>query len=171
MHKGNALTALAIALLATAAGCYLSGYLTLRLLGLDPGLLAWHSYPDYIRALALPQVHPYGGRIKLAGWFGFGIPVLAGLALLVPVLRPARRSIHGDARFASARAWSVPRPIPNHRLSGVAPNSSGVTCGPLARRWRGSPPSSSILRTGTRVGPSGRWCIIFRTVTSMPTPG
>src|SRR4051794_21448858 len=34
-------------------------------------------------------------------------------------------------RFAITRAFSVPRPMPNHSRSGVAANSSGVTCGPL----------------------------------------
>src|SRR4051794_20222440 len=34
-------------------------------------------------------------------------------------------------RFALTRAFSVPRPMPNHSRSGVAANSSGVTCGPL----------------------------------------
>lgn len=95
--------ALAVALLATASGFYLSGYLTLRLLDLDTGLLQWHSYLDYIKAIDLPQVRPYVGRIKAAGCVGFGLPVLAGLALLVPMFRTPRKSIHGDARFAAGR--------------------------------------------------------------------
>jgi type IV secretion system protein VirD4 len=96
-------TAVAV-LLAAGCGLYLSGYLALRLLGL-PGAtaLTWHLYPDYLRALHLPQVHPYAGRIRLAGGLGFGAPGLLAAMLLAALLRPAKRSLHGDARFANGR--------------------------------------------------------------------
>src|SRR5205807_6436075 len=49
-------------------------------------------------------------------------------------------------RLARTRALRVPRPIPNQRRSGVAANSSGVTCGPLevstARYATDAPPST-----------------------------
>ena len=101
MHKGKLFYAAGVIALAAGAGLYLSGYIALRLLGLSPQLLQWHLYADYLRALDLPQLHPYALRIKAAGCIGFGLPACAALALLVPVLRPPRRSLHGDARFAS----------------------------------------------------------------------
>ncbi len=101
MHKGKWAFALIVALLATGSTLYLSGLLTLKLLQLDIGLLRWDSYLGYLRAIDLPQVRPYAGRIRLAGVVGFTLPVLAGIALLVPVFRSPRKAIHGDARFAT----------------------------------------------------------------------
>lgn len=96
--------AAAAVLLAAACGLYLSGYLALRLLGL-PGTaaLTWHLYPDYLRALHLPQVRPYASRIRLAGSLGFGAPAAIVVMVLAAMLRPERRSLHGDARFANSR--------------------------------------------------------------------
>lgn len=87
---------------AMAAGLYLSGYLTLLFLGLDTGAAGWRTYPPYVQALDAPQVAPFVGRIKAAGAIGFGVPGTIGLALLVLLFRPRRRSTHGDARFATA---------------------------------------------------------------------
>ncbi len=101
MHKATLGLAAAIISLGLVGGLYLSGYLTLLLLHLDTGLLHWHSYLDYINALNVEQVRPYVRRIRFAGIVGFGAPLFAALALLVPVLRTPRKSIHGDARFAS----------------------------------------------------------------------
>ena len=84
------------------AGLYLSGYLALLLLKLDTGLLKWNTYLDYWKALDLPQVQRYAGKIKVAGCLGFGLPLLAWLGLLFLMFRPARQSMHGDARFAGA---------------------------------------------------------------------
>ncbi len=95
--------AAAVVLLALACGLYLSGALTLRLLGLPTMAAAWHLYPDYLRAIGLPQVRPYAGRIALAGAVGFGIPIAVAGALLAAAFRPMRKSMHGDARFANAR--------------------------------------------------------------------
>ena len=102
MHSRHLLRVAVVATMALACGAYLSGYLTLKLLGLDARLLHWQSYMDYVRALDLPQVRPYAARIKVAGCIGFGAPLAASLALLVPLLRPARKALHGDARFATA---------------------------------------------------------------------
>ncbi len=101
MRKGTLGLAVAMVSLGLVCGLYLSGYLTLLLLHLDTGLLRWHSYPDYINAIDVERVRPYVRRIKLAGILGFGAPMFAALALLVPVLRAPRKSIHGDARFAT----------------------------------------------------------------------
>lgn len=100
MHKGKWVFAVVVAALATGSALYLSGYLTLKLLQLDSRLLRWDSYLGYLRALDLPQVRPYVGRIELAGVIGLALPMSAGLALLVPLFRSPRTSIHGDARFA-----------------------------------------------------------------------
>ena len=101
MHTGKLLFTAGVVALAAWSGLYLSGYFALRLLGLPSQLLHWHLYADYLRALELPQLQPYALRIKAAGCLGFGLPACAALMLLVPVLRPPRRSLHGDARFAS----------------------------------------------------------------------
>ena len=91
----------ATAVLTAAAGLYLSGYLALVLLKLDTGLLQWNTYPSYLKALDAPQVAPYVGRIKTAGYLGFGLPLLAYLVPLFLLLKPARQAMHGDARFAT----------------------------------------------------------------------
>jgi len=137
--------AVVIALLAMTCGLYLSGYLTLRFLHLDTGLLRWHSYPDYIKAINLPQVRPYVGRIKAAGCMGFGVPLFAGLALLVPVLRPARKSMHGDARFATARDLA--------RRGLFKPSPDGIIVGRFnGKLLRLSGQQSVVLAAPTRSG-------------------
>lgn len=83
------------------AGTYLSGFVTLMLLKLNTGLLAWHTYPDYVRALDLPQFQPFASKIRLGGYIGYGVPSIAYLALVAMILKPAKKSMHGDARFAN----------------------------------------------------------------------
>lgn len=56
MNKNKLYCATAIALLTLIAGLYLSGYLTLRLLKLDTGLLKWNTYLGYFRAFDLPEL-------------------------------------------------------------------------------------------------------------------
>jgi type IV secretion system protein VirD4 len=91
----------ALLLAALLAGNYLSGALTLLLLGLDADLLKFTTYWQYIKALDLPQVAPYVGKIKTAGYVGFGVPGAVCLVALVWLLKPARKGMHGDARFAT----------------------------------------------------------------------
>jgi len=96
-------TALAL-LAALAAGIYMSGWIALLLLKLDPATpLHWHTYPGYLRALNLPAYQPYATQIRWAGYIGMGTPMLLwmGLVVLLLVRRPAP-SLHGDARFASS---------------------------------------------------------------------
>lgn len=100
MHRARVWFAAVIVAAALVSGLYLSGYLALRLLGL-PSSVHWHSYPAYLRALDLPALKPYVARIRLAGGVGFGVPLVASLALLVPLLRAPRKALHGDARFAT----------------------------------------------------------------------
>jgi type IV secretion system protein VirD4 len=90
-----------LVLAAFALGTWLSGFLALRLLWLPSTPVTWHLYADYLRALDLPAVRPYAGRIRAAGGIGFGIATLALAPALWRLLRPARRSAHGDARFAT----------------------------------------------------------------------
>src|SRR5678815_989116 len=94
MHKARAWFAVGILAAALVSGLYFAGYLTLRLLGL-PSAVHWHSYFAYVRALGLPALQPYVGRIEFAGCIGFGAPLLASLALLVPLLRAPRELAAG----------------------------------------------------------------------------
>lgn len=100
MIKRRLCFATAVTLLALMAAFYLSGFLTLLLLNLDTGLLKWNTYLVYLRAMDLPQVAPYLGKIKLGGFIGFGLPAVAWLALGVLILTPKGKSLHGQARFA-----------------------------------------------------------------------
>ena len=102
MSRNKTILVVATGLAVLLAGLYLSGYLALIFLKLDTGLLKWNTYPAYLKALDLPQVQPYSGKLKVAGYVGFGLPLLAYLALLVLVLKPAKKAMHGDARFANA---------------------------------------------------------------------
>ena len=94
--------ALLFALLAAVAGLYLSGYITLMLLKLPQASLAWGTWPDYARALDLPQFALHAGKIKAAGAIGFGFPGLLWLGLLYLLFRTPPKSLHGEARFASS---------------------------------------------------------------------
>ncbi len=94
---------IAVAVLLTAlVGYCLSGYLTLLLLGLDTGLFKWSTYLQYVQAMDQPAVAPYLTKIKAAGVIGFGLPVLALLGALFFLVKPKKKSLHGDARFAEA---------------------------------------------------------------------
>ncbi len=94
---------IAVAVLLTAlVGYCLSGYLTLLLLGLDTGLFKWNTYLQYVQAMDQPAVAPYLTKIKAAGVIGFGLPVLALLGALIFLVKPKKKSLHGDARFAEA---------------------------------------------------------------------
>jgi type IV secretion system protein VirD4 len=101
LSRSKLILAIASVLAALFVGNYLSGALTLLLLGLDTDLLKFTTYWQYIKALDLPQVAPYVGKIKLAGYVGFGVPAAACLIPLVWLLKPAKKGIHGDARFAT----------------------------------------------------------------------
>jgi type IV secretion system protein VirD4 len=99
--KLKAITLFALGLSALVAGEYLAGYLTLWALGLKQVPLGVTTYWEYFRALDLPQVAPYVMKIKLCGAFGFGVPLVVWLCLLIPALRRRPESTHGEARFAT----------------------------------------------------------------------
>ena len=94
---------IAIVTLATLLlGFVFSGYLTLLFLGLDTKLFTWNTYYQYYHAIGQPQVAPFVGKIKWAGYVGFGLPLLVLLvAGLVLLLKKDKLSLHGDARFAT----------------------------------------------------------------------
>lgn len=121
MSTNRIVLALATAMLSLAGGIYFSGFLALFLLKLDAGQLTWATYSEYIRAIDLPQVRPHVGRIKAAGYIGFGLPALAYVALLVLILKPAGKSLHGDARFANAGDLA--------RKGMFKPSSNGIVVG------------------------------------------
>ena len=101
MRQGKLVFAVMLLVAAMLGGLYLAGWLTLWLLNLKSSLLAWNTWWQYLQATNLPQYVPYAGKIKLAGGFGFGLPLLAWLLLLIPLSRRKVESLHGDARFAS----------------------------------------------------------------------
>ncbi len=134
----------AMGLLALIAGVYLAGYATLWLLGLDASL-RWDTYFRYLRALDQPQVAPYTTKIKAGGALGFGVPLLAWLAMAIPVLRSPRAALHGDARFA--RAGDLAR----HGM--FAPAPEGIVVGRLGGKLiRLSGQQFVILAAPTRSG-------------------
>jgi type IV secretion system protein VirD4 len=100
MNKGKWYWAIFLALIVLVVGEYFSGFLTLLFLKLDTGLLNWNTYLGYLRALNRPELQPYLGRVKAAGYIGFGLPALLWLLALYFMARKKKPSIHGDARFA-----------------------------------------------------------------------
>jgi len=94
--------ALLVTVIALAAGAYLSGFLALLFLELNTNAAGLGTYYAYVKALDMPQVAPYAGRIRMAGYAGFGLPLLACAALLVLILKPSKKSLHGNARFANS---------------------------------------------------------------------
>ncbi|MEP6906555.1 MAG: type IV secretory system conjugative DNA transfer family protein [Pseudoxanthomonas sp.] len=101
MKNRKLVVAVLALLLMLVAGLYLSGYLTLLLLKLDSVPLKWNTYPDYLKVIDLAQLKLYVGKIKVAGFIGFGLPLLLWLLLLFVMLKPTRQLMHGDARFAN----------------------------------------------------------------------
>jgi len=102
MSKGKWFWVIGIFLTAVVAGEFFSGFLALAFLKLETGQLKWDTYLGYLRALDLPQVQPYLGKIKAAGYLGFGLPVIIWLILWYFIARKKAQSLHGDARFAKA---------------------------------------------------------------------
>ena len=61
---------------ALAAGCYLSGFILTKWLGLvktPQGLTTWFQY---LNTLDIPRVARYSFQIKTSGYAGFGLPLL-----------------------------------------------------------------------------------------------
>lgn len=97
------IVATAVLVLVTAiVGYALAGYLTLTFLGVETTYFKWNTYLQYVQAMDQPAVAPYLTKIKLAGVLGFGLPLLVLLVVLFFMFKPKKKSIHGDARFATA---------------------------------------------------------------------
>lgn len=100
MRHGKLIFAVTLLVTALLGGLYFAGWLTAWLLGLKGSSPTWNTWWQYHQAASLPQYVPYAGKISLAGWLGFGLPLLAGLIALIPLFRHRAESLHGDARFA-----------------------------------------------------------------------
>lgn len=101
MTDSRLLAALATTLLAAVAALYLSGYLALTFLGLDPAGVGFGTYLRYLTHLDHPAVARYSTRLLAAGALGGGLMVLAWAAVLVMLFKlRSHRDIHGRARFA-----------------------------------------------------------------------
>lgn len=101
MRQGKLVFAATLLVAALLGGLYLADWLTLWLLGLKDPPSAWNTWWQYHQVAGLPQFAPYAVKVKLAGWLGFGLPMLAWLLLLIPLSRRNVESLHGDARFAN----------------------------------------------------------------------
>ncbi len=102
MSNRKLVAAALVVVLTAVCGYFLSGYLVLLLLKLDTRMFGLGTYYQYVHAIGLPEVAPYVGKIKWAGYLGFGLPGLVALLILVLMFKPVKRSLHGDARFAGA---------------------------------------------------------------------
>ena len=102
MSNRKIIAAVVVVALTAVAGYFLSGYMVLLLLKLDTRLFGLGTYYEYAHAIGLPQVAPYVGKIKWAGYLGFGLPGLLCLLTLVLMFKPRKQALHGDARFAGA---------------------------------------------------------------------
>ena len=102
MGKSKGVWVVLVVVLAAVLGFVLSGWLTLKLLGLGDQPLRWNTYYTYVAALELPEVARYAGRIRTAGILGFTAAALLCLGVIYLMLRDRQANLHGDARFASA---------------------------------------------------------------------
>ena len=109
--------ALVALVLVPLAGLYLSGQLALLFLGIDAPAPRWYVYLDYLRTLDLPQVRPHAGKVRAAGYVGFGLPVLGCIGIAALAMRRPAKALHGDARFARSGD------LAKHRLFDDGPTS------------------------------------------------
>lgn len=121
MNKSKLCWAIGLTLIVMVAASYLSGFIVLVLLHLGAESLRWDTYLGYVRALDVPQVRPYAGHIKWAGYIGFGLPLAAWSAALLLLVRKKPPSLHGDARFAEAGDLS--------KVGMFKPSSNGILVG------------------------------------------
>ena len=136
--------ALASAAAAGVAGLYLAGWLALALLQVDAPL-RWDTWWGYARVLDLPQLAPHAGRVRLAGWVGFGLPALVALVPVFLLLRPRKQALHGDARFARGGELA--------RLGLLKPSDDGLVVGRLGRKLVRLPGQQfALLAAPTRSG-------------------
>ena len=108
LQKGNYLKPafktgilLALLLIALAAGCLLAGRFLFWWFGFVDRPVALGTWLQYMRLLDNPRYGAHAAAIKLAGIAGFVLPLLAWFAIAWAMLKPATRSTHGNARFAT----------------------------------------------------------------------
>ncbi|WDS36044.1 type IV secretory system conjugative DNA transfer family protein [Pseudoxanthomonas sp.] len=101
MTKGKIAFVVVLTALVLVAGLYLSGYTTMALLKVKAPL-QWNTYIEYFQALGDPRYQPYAKKIKIAGYIGFGVVLVVYVLLLALVFKPKKKSLHGDARFATS---------------------------------------------------------------------
>ena len=127
MSRGKAIFAVLLLAVALVCGVFLSGWLIEWALGLAGAPLAWNTGWQYLHAIDLPQLAPYANKIKAGMGVGFGLPLLAWLLLLMPLLRRRAESLHGDAAFAG---------LADLRKAGLLqPTPQGVLIGKYRNRY------------------------------------
>jgi type IV secretion system protein VirD4 len=120
LSKGKLGFAVALTALAAVAGLYLSGYVTMALLKVHAPL-HWNTYIEYVQALGDPRYGPYAGKIRAAGWIGFGGVLIVYILILALLFKQKKPSLHGDARFANAGDLN------KHKM--LQPSNTGIIVG------------------------------------------
>jgi type IV secretion system protein VirD4 len=101
VNIGKIFFALGVLVICVVSGIYLSGHVVLLLCnGKTP--LDWETYSRYYELIDKPEWKPYVNKIKAAGYIGYGIPACAYIAMLILMLKPREKALHGDARFANS---------------------------------------------------------------------
>jgi type IV secretion system protein VirD4 len=99
--KARTTTAIAATALCIVGTLYLSGWLALMFLGLDPANGGLGTYLDYLRHIGHPAVARYSTRIFVAGAIAASLMLLVWGSLMVMLFKlRSHRDIHGRARFA-----------------------------------------------------------------------
>nr|WP_165394569.1 type IV secretory system conjugative DNA transfer family protein [Pseudoxanthomonas winnipegensis] len=148
MSKGKLGLAVVLTMLAAAAGLYLSGYVTMALLKVHAPL-HWNTYVEYIQALGDARYRPYAGKIKAAGWIGFGAVLIVYVLILALLFKGKRQSLHGDARFANAGDLN------KHKM--LQPSNTGIIVGKFGGKLVRLPGQQFVIlaaptRSGKGVG-------------------
>ena len=148
MSKGKFGLAVVLTVLAAAAGLYLSGYVTMALLKVHAPL-HWNTYVEYIQALGDARYRPYAGKIKAAGWIGFGAVLIVYVLILALLFKGKRQSLHGDARFANAGDLN------KHKM--LQPSNTGIIVGKFGGKLVRLPGQQFVIlaaptRSGKGVG-------------------
>ncbi|WP_425518743.1 type IV secretory system conjugative DNA transfer family protein [Pseudoxanthomonas winnipegensis] len=140
--------AVVLTVLAAAAGLYLSGYVTMALLKVHAPL-HWNTYVEYVQALGDARYRPYAGKIKAAGWIGFGAVLIVYVLVLALLFKGKRQSLHGDARFANAGDLN------KHKM--LQPSNTGIIVGKFGGKLVRLPGQQFVIlaaptRSGKGVG-------------------
>ncbi|WP_340648136.1 type IV secretory system conjugative DNA transfer family protein [Pseudoxanthomonas winnipegensis] len=140
--------AVVLTVLTAAAGLYLSGYVTMALLKVHAPL-HWNTYVEYIQALGDARYRPYAGKIKAAGWIGFGAVLIVYVLILALLFKGKRQSLHGDARFANAGDLN------KHKM--LQPSNTGIIVGKFGGKLVRLPGQQFVIlaaptRSGKGVG-------------------